>query len=1172
MNPRQSVFRVRRRYNQWVNNQTLEDFALRFTAKRARRFSFSQIANTALGTISFLALEAIGAALTLNYGFSNAAWAIAIVSLIIFLIAIPICFHAAKSGLDIDLLTRGAGFGYIGSTITSLIYASFTFIFFALETAIMAIALEWAIGLPLFAGYVICALVVIPLVTHGITFISKFQRSTQGIWVFLQFAPLVIIFFSAPYAIGDWLSYKGSHSTDDSDSIDLHQIGAACAVIFALVAQVGEQVDYLRFMPKKDKQNRVKWWVTLFSAGPGWVIIGAFKMLIGGLLATFAINQGFSFSDAADPTKMYANVFDQVIPISSLSVFIAVVFVIISQLKINVTNAYAGSIAWSNFFSRLTHNHPGRVVWLVFNVVIALVLMELGIYQAFEHILSGYGLLAIAWLGAVVGDLGISKPLKISPQRIEFIRAHLYAINPVGVGSMGIAVIVGLLCYMGFFGEYLNSFAHFATLLVALIGSPILTVLTKSKFFIARPNNVIGTSSQSLQCCICENQFEQEDMAMCPAYEGSICSLCCSLDARCDDICKPDKYTMSNLIEKVRHYLPVSLRDFLNIRLLNFIGLMFFAMLISGSLLAVVYVNAVQQSPTLDDNGIIRKIMIQIFFVLQIALGVVAWLFVLTNSSRRVAIEETQTQTQRLIDEIEAHDQTDQQLQLAKEQAEAANSAKSRYLTGLSHELRTPLNSMLGYAQLLMQDTLLSTDHQRQVSIIKRSGEHLSDLIEGLLDISKIEAGRLDIHRNKVAIRELIEQLGDMFRPQAISKNLEFSIHYLSSLPAYVTTDEKRLRQILINLLSNAIKYTHKGEIIFSIKYRNQVAEFSIRDTGIGIPLSEHDRIFRPFERVRTPEVPQVNGTGLGLTITRLLVEIMGGELRLDSQEGERKEDEQGEVIIQSGSVFTVSLMMSPIFEPLTSALSKKIISGYHGARKNIVVLDDDPFHRGLMFEALNPLGFNVFESPNIAFAQEHILLEHIDLFILDVNLPDGNGWHFADFLRKKHHLAPIIMVSADAEEGLGESQKLHSAYFIKPIKINDLLDEIKNLLQLQWQYQSQDQPKKNLKGQSERILSSSTHEEFADSSLAHSITSLNLTQRELFSDKLITLEDFVSSGHVSGARQMLEKILQDQYLDSHVKRILEQHHESIKNLLENFDLNKLSLKLRALINECNAE
>src|ERR1700681_1714141 len=190
---RQRIDRVRRQYNQWVANQTLEDYALRFTAKSARRWSAARVANTALGAISFLALEAIGGTITLNYGVTNATAAILVVSVIIFCCGLPIAYHAAKCGIDIDLLTRGAGFGYIGSTITSLIYASFTFIFFAIEAAIMSLALEMWFGVPLFIGYVVSSLVVIPLVTHGITFISRLQLWTQPIWIVLHLLPFGFI-------------------------------------------------------------------------------------------------------------------------------------------------------------------------------------------------------------------------------------------------------------------------------------------------------------------------------------------------------------------------------------------------------------------------------------------------------------------------------------------------------------------------------------------------------------------------------------------------------------------------------------------------------------------------------------------------------------------------------------------------------------------------------------------------------------------------------------------------------------------------------------------------------------------------------------------------------------------------------------------------------------------
>src|SRR3981081_2746405 len=206
---RQRIDRVRRQYNQWVANQTLEDYALRFTAKSARRWSAARVANTALGAISFLALEAIGGTITLNYGVTNATAAILVVSVIIFCCGFPIAYHAAKCGIDIDLLTRGAGFGYIGSTITSLIYASFTFLFFAIEAAIMSLALEMCLVVPCFFGYVLSSLIVLPLVTHGITFISRLQLWTQPIWIVLHLIPFAYIAFADIKSFERWTSFSG---------------------------------------------------------------------------------------------------------------------------------------------------------------------------------------------------------------------------------------------------------------------------------------------------------------------------------------------------------------------------------------------------------------------------------------------------------------------------------------------------------------------------------------------------------------------------------------------------------------------------------------------------------------------------------------------------------------------------------------------------------------------------------------------------------------------------------------------------------------------------------------------------------------------------------------------------------------------------------------------------
>jgi hypothetical protein len=179
----QKIFRIRRDYNSWVADETLEDYALRYTPRHFRKWSEWRVANTAFGATSFLALEAIGGAIALSYGFSNALWAILVVGLITFLTGLPISYYAAKYGLDMDLLTRGAGFGYLGSTLTSLVYASFTFIFFALEAAILGLALQMALGWPLPLCYLIASLGVVPLVMHGITLISRLQLWSQPIWL-----------------------------------------------------------------------------------------------------------------------------------------------------------------------------------------------------------------------------------------------------------------------------------------------------------------------------------------------------------------------------------------------------------------------------------------------------------------------------------------------------------------------------------------------------------------------------------------------------------------------------------------------------------------------------------------------------------------------------------------------------------------------------------------------------------------------------------------------------------------------------------------------------------------------------------------------------------------------------------------------------------------------------
>ena len=1037
-----AIARVRRQYNQWVADETLEDYALRFTARRARRWSHARVANTALGSISFLALEAIGGAITVSYGFDNAVLAILVVAVLIFATSLPISYYAAKYGVDIDLLTRGAGFGYIGSTVTSLIYASFTFIFFALEAAIMSFALELCFGIPLEVGYLLNALVVIPLVTHGITKISRFQLWTQPLWVILHILPFAFLLIAGGLQPERWMAFQGRFQS--SAGPDLLLFGAAASVALSLMAQIGEQVDFLRFLPRDRRgADRRAWWTALIFAGPGWIVLGTLKMLAGSYLAVMLIERGVAPGMAIEPTHMYLESFGRVVASPEGALALTGLFVIVSQLKINVTNAYAGSIAWSNFFARLTHSHPGRVVWLAFNVTIALLLMEFGVFHALEQTLGLYANVAVAWIGALTADLVVNKPLRLSPRHIEFKRAHLYDINPVGVGAMLIASTLSIAAYTGLFGGLARAFAPFIALAAAFVSAVAIAIATKGRYYLARPPETWqpaeAGAAESIRCCICEHDFEPEDMTRCPVYAGPICSLCCSLDARCFDACKSRSRLAEQAADIVDWLLPAALARTLKSRLGHFAVLMLLMGGAIGVALLLVFHQAALADPAL--RALVAKAFWATFGILMIMAGVVVWLFVLADESRRVAQEESTRQTNLLLREIRAHERTDAELQRAKESAEAANLAKSRYVVGISHELRTPLNAMLGYAQLLDGDPAVPQRRREAVRIIRRSGEHLAGLIEGLLDISKIEAGRLDLNRDEVSLPDFLNQLVSIFRVQAEAKGLSFRVIVDGRLPRVVRTDEKRLRQILVNLLSNAVKCTERGSVSLHISFRSEVAHFVVEDTGWGIEAENLERIFMPFERIEAPGRQPTSGTGLGLTITKLLIEILGGEITVASE-------------IDKGSRFSVRIMLPSSSTSVVDANVIRRVYGYRGRRRTILVVDDNPDHLRLIEDTLAPLGFILHFAENAETALAVAAEATPDLFLLDVSMPGTDGWALAQRLRTEIDAqAPIVMVSANAadEKRRGPSGLHHDEFIAKPINLQDLLTRIERLLKLEW-------------------------------------------------------------------------------------------------------------------------
>ena len=1091
----QHVVKVRRDYNSWVVSETMEDYALRFTPQRFRKWSEWRVANTAFGAASFLILEAVGATLLVQHGFLNAFWAIVATGLIIFLAGLPISIYAARYGVDMDLLTRGAGFGYIGSTLTSLIYASFTFIFFALEAAVMAYALDLALGIPPVWGYLVCAVVVIPLVTHGVSVISRLQVWTQPLWLVMLVVPFVYVAIREPGVFSAVMHYGGE--SKGSARFDMLSFGASLTVGIALITQMGEQADYLRFMPVRTSANRRAWWLGVLAGGPGWVLLGVLKMLGGALLAYLAISHAVPADRAVDPNQMYLAAYGYVFPHYGWAVAATAFFVVLSQLKINVTNAYAGSLAWSNFFSRITHSHPGRVVWVVFNTLIAFMLMEMNVFEALGDVLGLYSNIAIAWMMAVVADLVINKPLGLSPPGIEFKRAYLYDINPVGVGAMGLASALSISAYLGVFGPMAQAFSAVIALTTALVTSPLLAWWTQGRYYIARGPQVDWQGSSiedkgpysryALQnCVICERPYEGPDMAHCPAYQGPICSLCCTLDARCGDLCKPHAALAVQWSAALRWLLPRRIWPYLDTGLGHFILLMLVVVPLLATVFGLLYYQELRALALVVTNADIlvtlqtalRSGFMKAYMALLVTAGIVAWWLVLAHKSRQVAQEESNRQTHLLQREIESHRQTDQALQdarlvaeRARQAADQANQAKSRYISAISHELRTPLNSILGYAQLMGEDTAVPPHRQQAVSVIKRGGEHLLSLIEGTLDIAHIESGKLTLNVKPMRFADAMHEMCEMFEPQARAKGLAFRFAPEGVLPEVVRADEKRVRQILINLLGNAIKFTAQGHVCLRLRYARELAVIEIEDTGPGLAAPELASIFEPFARGAASS-QATPGAGLGLTIAKMLTDLMGGEMTVSSTPG-------------VGSVFRIRLFL-PELHPATigprvivPASARPQRRGYLGPRRKLLVVDNEEADRELLVQVLTPLGFELRTA-----ASGHDALDLLaagyrpDVVLMDLAMPGIDGWETIRRLRASAFFidgfsataaaggqaaptgraAPwppvhVAIVSANAfDKALENDVGIRPEDFIvKPVRHSELLDWLERRLGLTW-------------------------------------------------------------------------------------------------------------------------
>lgn len=388
--------------------------------------------------------------------------------------------------------------------------------------------------------------------------------------------------------------------------------------------------------------------------------------------------------------------------------------------------------------------------------------------------------------------------------------------------------------------------------------------------------------------------------------------------------------------------------------------------------------------------------------------------------------------------------QVEEELRLSKEAAEHANQAKSIFLANMSHELRTPLNAILGYTQILAWDESLNEQQLEGVNIIRRSGEYLLTLINDILDLSKIEAGRIDLSIDAFSFHEFIQGVVELFNMRAQQKNLAFLYEPLTPMPVGVEGDERRLRQVLINLLGNALKFTNEGGVVLKVSYEMPYIRFQIEDTGIGIAEADFNKIFLPFQQVGDQNY-RAEGTGLGLSITQRLVKMMNGELQVHSKLGQ-------------GSQFMVTLAL-PVAKTLLSntPVQKPLIIGFEGAPRKILLIDDKWENRSVLRNLLTQLGFETLEAEQGALGVEIARETLPDLIITDLVMPVMDGFEATRQLRKIPALAQTPIIAASASVFDYHKQQSRNAgcddFIPKPIRADILLELLQTHLRLEWKY-----------------------------------------------------------------------------------------------------------------------